>query len=79
MYAPGEATVIRHGWLPACLPVGECGGGGAVADGDEVPELRGLGHRRAHRRAARQHDHLLRPVVEQVVHHGRTLPGVALQ
>ena len=61
------------------IPVGEGGRGGSVADGDEVPELRRLGHRGAHRRAAGEHDHLLRTVVEQVVHHGGALPGVALQ
>ena len=61
------------------VPVGECGRGCAVADGDEVPELRGLGHGGADGRAAGQHDHLLRTVVEQVVHHRRPLPGIALQ
>ena len=61
------------------IPVGECGRGCAVADGDEVPELRRLGHRGADRRAAGEHDDLLRPVVEQVVHDGGALPGVALE
>ncbi len=60
------------------LPVWQSWRWRPVAHGDEVPELRGLGHRGAHSGAAGQEEHFLRVVVQQVVQHSGALAGVAL-